>query len=62
MSREPRDHDSTGNETSISQKAYKELLRELQVERVKLQRHFIQCDDKILTILEGRDAATKAGS
>jgi polyphosphate kinase 2 (PPK2 family) len=29
------------------------------VELVKLQRHFIACDDKILVVLEGRDAAGK---
>lgn len=34
----------------------------LQIERVKLQRHFIACGDRILVILEGRDAAGKDGS
>jgi polyphosphate kinase 2 len=34
----------------------------LQVELVKLQRHFIGCGDKILVLLEGRDAAGKDGS
>jgi len=33
----------------------------LQVELVKLQKHFIKCDDKILVLLEGRDAAGKDG-
>ncbi|MEP7312499.1 MAG: polyphosphate kinase 2 [Pseudomonadota bacterium] len=41
---------------------YKDTLRKLQVELVKLQRHFIKCDDKILIILEGRDAAGKDGT
>lgn len=36
-------------------------LRQLQIELVKLQRHFIACDDKILILLEGRDAAGKDG-
>jgi polyphosphate kinase 2 len=34
----------------------------LQVELVKLQRHFIRCQDRILVVLEGRDAAGKDGS
>ncbi len=37
-------------------------LRQLQVELVKLQRHFIKCNEKILIILEGRDAAGKDGT
>ena len=41
---------------------YKDSLRRLQMELVKLQRHFIKCDDKILIILEGRDAAGKDGA
>jgi polyphosphate kinase len=41
---------------------YKVELHKLQVELVKLQRHFIKYDDKILIILEGRDAAGKDGT
>jgi polyphosphate kinase 2 len=48
--------------SSISKGAYKETLRKLQIELVKLQRHFIECDDKILIILEGRDASGKDGT
>ncbi len=33
------------------------ILQKLQGELVKLQRHFIECNDKILIILEGRDAS-----
>ena len=40
---------------------YKSQLLQLQIELVKLQRHFIECDNKILIILEGRDAAGKDG-
>ncbi len=40
---------------------YKSQLHQLQIELVKLQRHFIQCNDKILIIFEGRDAAGKDG-
>ncbi|OGA09784.1 MAG: polyphosphate kinase 2 [Betaproteobacteria bacterium RIFCSPHIGHO2_12_FULL_69_13] len=42
-------------------KRYKAELRELQIELVKLQRHFIGCGDRILVLLEGRDAAGKDG-
>jgi polyphosphate kinase 2 len=40
---------------------YGAALRKLQIELVKLQRHFIACDDKILLLIEGRDAAGKDG-
>ena len=46
----------------LSPKAYKDTLRKLQIELVKLQRHFISCDDKILILFEGRDAAGKDGT
>lgn len=48
--------------TEMSKQAYKHSLRQLQIELVKLQRHFIQCDEKILIIFEGRDAAGKDGA
>jgi polyphosphate kinase 2 len=47
---------------SGSKPSYKHTLHRLQIELVKLQRHFIKCDDKILIILEGRDAAGKDGT
>jgi len=37
------------------------MLRTLQIELVKLQKHFIRCNDKILVLIEGRDAAGKDG-
>jgi polyphosphate kinase 2 len=40
---------------------YASALRELQIELVKLQRHFIACNDKILVLIEGGDAAGKDG-
>ena len=46
----------------ISKKNYEDTLYKLQVELVKLQRHFIECGDKILIIFEGRDAAGKDGT
>ncbi len=58
--RTPRDR--SGAPVSVpAKKIYKATLRKLQVELVKLQRHFIRCDDKILIILEGRDASGKDG-
>ena len=47
---------------SISLEDYEAQLHLLQVELVKLQRHFIGCGDRILVLLEGRDAAGKDGS
>jgi len=46
----------------FQKKAYKDSLHKLQVELVKLQRHFISCNEKILIIFEGRDAAGKDGA
>jgi polyphosphate kinase len=46
----------------ISKKTYKDSLHKLQVELVKLQRHLINSNDKILIILEGRDASGKDGA
>ena len=46
----------------MSHADYKAELRDLQVELVKLQRHFIAHGDRVLVLLEGRDAAGKDGS
>jgi len=45
-----------------SKKHYHQELRKLQIELVKLQRHLIAGNEKILIILEGRDAAGKDGT
>lgn len=45
----------------ISKATYQAQLHELQIELVKLQRHFIGCGDRILVLIEGRDAAGKDG-
>lgn len=45
----------------MTKKEYKTRLHALQIELVKLQKHFIACDDKILVLIEGRDAAGKDG-
>lgn len=62
MSKQTHETESSGHASSIPKKAYKESLHKLQIELVKLQRHFIACDDKILVLFEGRDAAGKDGA
>jgi polyphosphate kinase 2 len=46
----------------MAKDAYQKTLRSLQIELVKLQRHMIENDYKILVLLEGRDAAGKDGT
>ncbi|WP_411728249.1 polyphosphate kinase 2 [Methyloglobulus sp.] len=46
----------------IKTSTYKETLRSLQIELVKLQKHIIKKDDRILIIFEGRDAGGKDGT
>ena len=43
-------------------KGYGKALRALQIELVKYQRHLIAAGDRVLVILEGRDAAGKDGT
>ena len=45
----------------FTKKSYRRRLLALQIELVKLQRHFIKNDDRILILFEGRDAAGKDG-
>lgn len=45
----------------LAKREYRTALRSLQIELVKLQRHFIEYGDKILVVLEGRDASGKDG-
>ncbi|MGV0818956.1 polyphosphate kinase 2 [Martelella sp. AMO21009] len=40
---------------------YRTTIHGLQVELVKLQKHLISCNDKILVLIEGRDTAGKDG-
>lgn len=54
--------ESNGMRPSISKEEYKNTLRKLQIELVKLQKHLIECNDKILIIMEGRDASGKDGT
>lgn len=46
----------------INKKDYKNTLRQLQIELVKLQNHIIRNNDKILVLFEGRDAGGKDGT
>ena len=62
MNKNGKEPQNTGHALAIPKKTYKDSLRKLQVELVKLQRHFIECNDKILIILEGRDASGKDGA
>ena len=62
MSKKANGEKETDPLPEISKKDYDDTLYQLQVELVKLQRHFIKCGDKILIIFEGRDAAGKDGT
>lgn len=46
----------------MKKKKYKSILRELQIELVKLQRHVIASGERLLVLFEGRDAAGKDGT
>lgn len=50
------------NAEKIQKQDYKNTLQQLQIELVKLQKHIIKHNDKILVIFEGRDAGGKDGT
>ena len=62
MSKKITQTESSGVDLQKSKKTYKKTLHKLRVELVKLQRHFINSNDKILIIMEGRDASGKDGT
>ena len=62
MSKKEQKEESGGHGAAVSKKVYKRELHGLQVELVRLQRHLIKCNDRILIIFEGRDAAGKDGT
>lgn len=62
MSRKTDENNLRKSLSGISGKIYKDSLRNLQIELVKLQRHFIKYNEKILIIFEGRDASGKDGT
>ncbi|GAB2681744.1 polyphosphate kinase 2 [Aliiglaciecola sp. 3_MG-2023] len=49
------------NTSSMTQKEYKSILRDLQIQLVKLQNHIIHNNLRLLVIFEGRDSAGKDG-
>src|SRR6266571_9329630 len=51
----------TGAHGDAAEHGYRRHLHELQIELVKLQRHLIRHGDRILVLVEGRDAAGKDG-
>lgn len=55
-----RDNDAEASVLTHDQ--YERELHVLQIELVKLQKHFLCCNDKILVVFEGRDAAGKDGT
>jgi polyphosphate kinase 2 len=61
MTKKSRPSDARSSSRSVGKRDYRADLRVLQIELVKLQRHFISCGDKILVLIEGRDAAGKDG-
>ena len=50
------------NAETIDDKDYERELRKLQIELVKLQRHLLKTNQRVLVILEGRDGAGKDGT
>jgi polyphosphate kinase len=50
------------HKNKIGKNEYKTTLTQLQIELVKLQKHIIKHDEKVLIIFEGRDAGGKDGS
>ena len=52
---------NSADKNGIDKEAYRQILRALQIELVKLQRHQIDNGGKTLIIFEGRDAAGKDG-
>jgi polyphosphate kinase len=53
---------SRGSHAVLDHRSYLRELHTLQVELVKLQRHIIKRDDRIVVLFEGRDAAGKDGT
>ena len=52
MSRKLKKQDIVEGAAPTSREVYKDTLHKLQAELVKLQQHFIKCNDKILIIFE----------
>jgi polyphosphate kinase 2 len=67
IGRDPMSKKSSADEShaisdhAIDKATYKADMHALQIELVKLQKHFMAKNDKILVLLEGRDSAGKDG-
>ncbi|MEZ5830132.1 MAG: polyphosphate kinase 2 [Dongiaceae bacterium] len=61
MKKRERSADSIETDGEAGKDGYRSTMHALHIELVKLQKHFIQCNDKILVLIEGRDAAGKDG-
>ena len=59
--KEPESNMSSSQKKKISKSEYKQQLRALQIELVKIQRQVIAHGERVLIIFEGRDAAGKDG-
>ncbi len=62
VSKKIKDNQSTAREPTSSNEVYIASLRQLPVELVKLRRHIIKREEKILALFEGRDAYGKDGT
>ncbi|VVE27507.1 polyphosphate kinase 2 [Pandoraea terrigena] len=63
MKTKTHDHPDEPEISSLAVDEYERELRLLQIELVKLQRHFLcHCNERILVIFEGRDASGKDGT
>jgi polyphosphate kinase 2 len=62
MSKKSSNQKAQHSGASMDQKTYDKVLRELQIELVKAQRHLIETGMRVLVIFEGRDAAGKDGT
>ena len=51
MSKKVKEQESSARTPPTSKRSYKDSLRQLQIELVKLQRHFIECNDKNMIVL-----------
>jgi polyphosphate kinase 2 len=56
-----RKHEDDAQE-ELDKRDYRRELRKLQIELVKLQRHLLKTDARVLVIVEGRDGAGKDGT
>lgn len=56
------EHGVIKEEKFLKQLAYEKELHQLQLEMIRLQAHFVENNQRILVIFEGRDAAGKGGT